>query len=287
MSKKYTRHDLAEAPFWDKTRERWLFVDITNCSIFEHEAGISSKFFSFEQMTSNVVATQRGFLVSLENKLVELINEDKFKSVRTVAALDHGSDMRINDGAVGPDGCFYFGTMQKEPTGLYGRLYSIKPSGELLEHSGSVGIPNTFIWLDDKYILISDSYIQKTFKVELLQSGKLDWDNRVLWKDFSHTEATPDGGTIDLDGNVWLAIWGGAVIHKYSSGGKLLDEIELSALQPTACAFGGSGGNEIFITTAVEGLTSSEIDKYPNSGKVLKLTTNTRGKALPSFNVGV
>ena len=121
----------------------------------------------------------------------------------------------------------------------------------------------------------------------MLTSGKLDWANREVWLDLSNTDATPDGGALDDEGNIWIAVWGDASIHRYSPDGFLLEKLELEALQPTSCAFGGISMDEMLITTATEGMTSEQLRQYPDSGKVILRKMGVKGKVLPVFDLEV
>ena len=274
---------LGESPFWSHRLEKWMWVDITRQIIFEKSEQIVSR--SFSEMVSNIFECPSATLVTAETKLYQLIDNGRTEVHKQ---LFENANYRCNDGGVGPCGKkYWFGTMEKHPTGPKGKIYSFDACGNLVDHNADIGIPNTFIWLDDSHILISDSLIQKTYKVELLASGILDWINRKVWLDLSSTRGTPDGGAMDEDGNIWLAVWGDASIHKYSSEGLLLDKIELEALQPTSCAFGGQNMDEMLITTAVEGMSEAQISNYPDSGKVLVRKMNVTGKALPLFDLEV
>lgn len=277
------RYSLAESPIWLENRKEWLFVEILSGAIFVYP---SAPFPECRPggMLSNIVETAAGLLISGESNLSKCDWGGHFISHKE---LNHTDSLRCNDGSVGPDGKYWFGTMEKAPSGLNGRLYSMDCKGTLVDQNAEIGIPNSFIWLDDRFVLISDSFLQKTFKVELLESGKLDWSNREVWLDLGHTGGTPDGGALDVDGNIWLAVWGDASIHKYSPAGVLLGKMELDALQPTSCAFGGANMDEMLITTATEGLSSEQLRKYPDSGKVLLRQMDVKGKVLPVFNLEV
>jgi sugar lactone lactonase YvrE len=275
---------LGESPFWLDTYKKWLLVNITQADLITFENHQLQIVLNYRQMLSNIVKWNHGFLISLEKDLV-FVDFD-FKECLKVA-IDIPKSFRCNDGAIGPDGKYWFGTMEKAPSGLNGRLFSLDTKGVLVDQDAEIGIPNSFIWLNEQFVLISDSFLQKTFKVELLESGKLDWSNREVWLDLSQTEGTPDGGALDADGNVWLAVWGDASIHKYSPDAVLLEKIELNALQPTSCAFGGDNMDEMLITTATEGMSDEHLNQYPDSGKVLLRKMDVKGKALPVFNLEV
>jgi sugar lactone lactonase YvrE len=282
---------LAESPMWHANNNHWMWTDILTNKVcvmafgnltFDEKKNI----IHVPQMVSNLIELEDGsVLASAENGLFLLsIGGESFK---TIVTLPHSENFRCNDGSVGPDGKYWFGTMQKSPTGLNGEIYSLDRKGNLRAQNIPIGIPNSFIWLNDHSLLISDSFLQKTYKVDLAESGNLDWSNSEVWLDLSATEMTPDGGALDAEGNVWLAMWGGAVVNKYSSKGVLLDTLKLQALQPTSCAFGGVNRDELLITTATEGLTEQQIKEYPDSGKVLFRKMPVQGKVLPKFRLDI
>lgn len=274
--------ELAESPIC--FGNMWLWVDILASKIYCWKDNKLASF-SFREMPTNITLLQdnRHFMVTMESEIIvwDFLHEEGI----TLISLNHCEMFRCNDGSVGPDGKYWFGTMEKAPSGLNGRLYSMDSKGNLVDQGAEIGIPNSFIWLDEQFVLISDSFLRKTFKVELLESGKLDWGNREVWLDLSHTDGTPDGGAMDADGNVWIAIWGDASIHKYSPDAFLLEKIELNALQPTSCAFGGVNMDELLITTATEGLSSEQLSQYPDSGKVMLRKMDVKGKVLPVFDL--
>ncbi|MCG7647563.1 SMP-30/gluconolactonase/LRE family protein [Alteromonas sp. Cnat3-28] len=275
------RFILGESPVWQEGESSWYCVDIVGGTIHKQDTHNNITTQRNSDYVSNIVCSQRGFLVSQENRVFHTCKN--FKHDKVLCTIDQPTSMRTNDGSVGPDGKYWFGTMEKHPSGLNGKIYSVDAKGTLLVQGEDIGIPNSFIWLDSTNLLITDSYLQKTFKIELLENGTLDWKNRKIWLDLSATKGTPDGGALDEDGNVWLAIWGAAVVNQYSNEGVLLKSIKLKALQPTSCAFGGVNMNELFITTANEGMSANQLKLYPESGMLIRLDMDVKGRKLPVF----
>ena len=64
----------------------------------------------------------------------------------------------------------------------------------------------------------------------------------------------PDDLTVDEEGGVWVALYGGGAVRRYTPEGMLDEVIEVPAKQFTACTFGSSDLDELFITTSREGL---------------------------------
>ena len=94
-----------------------------------------------------------------------------------------------------------------------------------------------------------------------------------------------DGMTSDTDGNLWIAMWGGAQVTKWNPNtGKLLEQIPVPALQTSSCVFGGRDMNELYITSARKGMSEENLKKYPLSGGLFKIITNVEG--MPTFEFG-
>jgi len=72
---------------------------------------------------------------------------------------------------------------------------------------------------------------------------------------------------------VWVALWGGSAVHRYTPDGDLDQVVTLPVSQVSSCAFGGDDLATLFITTSAEGLTDPE----PEAGALFAVTTATRG----------
>ncbi|WP_131668560.1 SMP-30/gluconolactonase/LRE family protein [Psychrobacter pygoscelis] len=276
-------HELGESPLWNNSLQTLFWVDILADRLYSKNS-ISNEI-SFWDMphTVTAIATDKTFknilwLIS-ESALVrfnvltgEYVTMLKFK-------LDKG--YRTNDGHVGPDGKFWFGTMKRQPDLGRGQVYTIDKSGELNLIIDGISIPNTFCWLNNSKLVISDSLTQRSMIWE--DFNKLN--HRRDFINLSNTLGTPDGGAVDETGNIWIAFWGLGKIACVSPEGEQLQEIHLPVSQPSSCCFGGINNDVLFITTAREGLTSIEIEKYPHSGKVFYVKLSARGIPLKDFSL--
>ena len=94
----------------------------------------------------------------------------------------------------------------------------------------------------------------------------------------------PDGMTSDTQGNLWIAMWGGAQVTKWNPGtGQLLEQIPVLAKNVSSCVFGGENRNELFITSARVGLDEDILKQYPLTGGVFRLETNVEGMPMFEF----
>jgi sugar lactone lactonase YvrE len=89
----------------------------------------------------------------------------------------------------------------------------------------------------------------------------------------------PDGLTVDADGCLWVALWDGGAVRRYTPEGELDRVVALPVRRPTSCAFGGAGLTDLYITSARKGLAAP----HPLSGSVLVLPDAGKGLAQPAF----
>lgn len=93
----------------------------------------------------------------------------------------------------------------------------------------------------------------------------------------------PDGLTVDADGDLWVAIYGGGRVHRYSPDGVLREALLLPTMQTTSCAFAGPGLNRLYVTTATEGWSDEQRRAEPAAGLVYRLDTDATGRPAEPF----
>jgi sugar lactone lactonase YvrE len=87
-------------------------------------------------------------------------------------------------------------------------------------------------------------------------------------------EGAPDGMTIDEEGGIWVALWGGGAVRRYDQDGRLTEVVELPVSQVTCCTFGGEGRRTLYISTSREGLPA---DAEPAAGAVFAFDAGVAG----------
>ena len=141
----------------------------------------------------------------------------------------------------------YHGLNEKDPTGS---LYSFdgRQTTRLLD---GITISNGLAWSPDQktfYYIDTPTREVRAFDYDV-KSGQLA-NSRVAIQ-VPESLGWPDGMTSDMEGNLWIAMWGGAQVTKWDpKAGKLLEQIPVPALQTSSCVFGGWNMNELYITSA-------------------------------------
>lgn len=128
------------------------------------------------------------------------------------------------------------------------------------------------------------------------QIAEYDYDNengeisnrRVAFELKDHDlNASPDGMTIDVDDNLWVALYGGGSVIKVNpTTGELLDRFPIPAESVTSVMWGGPDLDILFVTTSRIGLSEDQIMKQPGAGSVFALT-NLGTSGLPVFEADI
>jgi sugar lactone lactonase YvrE len=237
---------LAEGPRWDAAAGRLLWVDIEGCALHVLENG-ADRAIAFESMVSAAApATGGAVLVGLADRLalVDLADE----SAHTLARLPHGPEVRANDGACDSAGRFWIGTMGLDETPHAGALYRYDTG--LQRVLDGVTLSNGIGWTrDDTRMYYIDSATQRIDVFDFEQASGRVHDRRPFVS-IDRSDGIPDGLTVDDDGGVWVALWGGSCVRRYDERGRLDSVLDVPGRNVTSCCFGGDDGRSLFVTTA-------------------------------------
>ena len=193
-------------------------------------------------------------------------------SVRELAQPEAGrTDVRMNDGACDPHGRFWAGTMAYDESPGAGVLYRLELDGSCTRVLTGLTISNGIGWSPDGATMyLADS---GTGRVEAFDfdgsSGAISGRRTLVSMD--QPGVVPDGLTVDQDGAIWVALWGGGAIQRYAADGSLLTTVHLPVERPTSCAFGGPDRATLFVTTARAGLDEAALASQPDAGHLFRI----------------
>lgn len=277
---------LGEGPSWDASRGILYWVDIPRGHIHEYrpEDG-SDRILEVGQPVGAVVFTREGGLIAaMKNGLHRL--DPVTGALELIGDPESGlPDNRFNDGKCDTAGRFWAGTMPcsgSEPTGS---LYRLDPDGTIHRMLGGIGCSNGIAWNPDDTVMyhIDTSTRRVTAYDYDRETGGLANARTVI--SLPGEYGLPDGMTSDEEGKLWIAEWGGAAVRRWDPDtGRVLQTIEVPALQVTSCCFGGEHMDELFITSARDGLSERELEERPLSGGLFRVRTGVRGR--PTFAYG-
>ncbi|MFI6698553.1 SMP-30/gluconolactonase/LRE family protein [Streptomyces sp. NPDC050509] len=184
--------------------------------------------------------------------------------------------IRMNEGGCDPAGNFYCGSMAYDTRPGAGRVFRLTPGGETsVVHTG-VTISNGLAWSPEgDFAYYVDTPTQSIARVTVdPESGR--FATPEPWVRVDPADGAPDGITVDAEGGVWVALWGGSAVRRYTAKGVLDTVVEVNARQVSACAFGGDDYRRLFITTSRENVPDGE---DPAAGAVFTVEPGIAGRA--------
>jgi L-arabinonolactonase len=191
---------------------------------------------------------------------------------------------RINDGRTDRAGHFVFGTMNEAHKRLgsfyqYSRRHGLRRLD--LDH---VAIANSICFSPDgRTMYFCDSPRRRIMQCDYDADSARVGHVREFANLASHP-GFPDGSTVDEDGGLWNAEWGASAVQRYTPDGAVDRRIDVRAKKPTCVTLGGPTLNELYITSARQEMTTTELDAMPQAGGVYRVVVSSlRGIAESRF----
>ncbi len=274
---------LGEGPVWDAKRNEIFWLDIFGGEIhrysFENE-----KFHTYpiNEMIGSMAICKDGSLIIASKSGFGLLNRGTGKIKALANPEHHLPNNRFNDGKCDPLGRFWAGTMSLTEDSGAGNVYVF--GHNLVEKKiEKVTISNGMAWsLDQKTMYYIDTPTLEIVSYAYEKATGHILDKKVVIH-IPKDDGYPDGMTIDSEGMLWIAHWGGWQVTRWDpdTGEKLL-AIPLPASKITSCTFGGKQLTDLFITSAKEGLSEDELKEQPLAGSLFVIK-DCGFKGLPTF----
>ena len=277
---------LGEGARWDARRGELLRVDILAGRVYrdridEHGALLPVRVYQLPGTVGAITPMlgDDGWLLAASRGFVHLAPDGTQRIIAEVAP----AATRMNDGACDPQGRFWAGTLADDHHAGGGALYRLDQTGQTELVLDRLTIPNGLGWSPDggtMYMVDSGPRVVVAFAFGA-DRGTI-FAGRILIT-VPEEVGSPDGMTVDADGDLWVAIYGGGRVHRYTPDGVLRQVLEVPARQSTSCAFAGPGLHWLYITTATEGWSDEERRSAPAAGVVCRLDTDATGRPAAPF----
>lgn len=189
-----------------------------------------------------------GFVVAAERGLLLADGDALDAPLQALPEVWSDPGVRMNEGGCDPAGNLYLGSMAYDSRAGGGTLYKFDANHEVSVVDDAVTISNGIEWSpDERLAYYADS---DTYRIDVF-----DWDaasgltNRRPFVRFD-PPGVPDGLTVDSEGGVWVAVFDGGAVRRYSAAGTLEEVIEVPAPKVTAVTFFGADLDRLIITTS-------------------------------------
>jgi sugar lactone lactonase YvrE len=274
--------ELGERPVWDANVAGIVWVDINagllHCFTVDGgdtviaSAGVPVGAAAPRAGGGYVIASLDGF---------RLVAADGAADGPPVVPSGMPANVRFNDGACDPAGRFWAGTTATDGRAKAASLYRLDADGSITEVLSAVSESNGLGWSPDAATFYYTDSGEPESRVRAfgfdLRAGTLH-DERELIR-FGPDDGVADGLVVDADGCLWIAMWDGGSVRQYSADGELLGRYPVPVSRPTCPGFGGADLDELYLTTAWQGLGDDQREAEPLAGHLLRSRPGARGQA--------
>lgn len=280
------RASLGESPLWHPEEKQLYWVDINNRHIhrFNPETGKNFTWPCHTEIGCIGLASHGQLIAGLRDGFyyfsIATGNFDLIVDPEPDKPLN-----RLNDGKVDHAGRLWCGSMQDpNPDEPLGALYRLDIAGKCVRVLDGFHIPNALAWSpDSKTMYFADTRARAIWSFDYdLSAGEIS--NKRVFVDLSGQHGRPDGATVDAEGYVWNAEYGGSRVVRYTPEGKFDRHVDMPVTNVTCCTFGGPNLSTLYITTAAQRLTDDALANQPLAGGLFACEVGISGRPEPTFS---
>ena len=276
-------YGLGEGPVWDADHDRVLWVDINAGEV--HRGTLSAQ--GVREVGVLHLQETVGAVVSARDGELLIAGARRLYRVAPDGAVTPGPELitrrtasRLNDGGCDPDGRFLVGSLALDDRAGAEVLVRVDQEGGIEMIDQDLGMSNglAFSPAGDQLYNIDTSARVVWIRAYDSRSGAVGHR-----QEFLRVDGSPDGMCVDVEGNLWIAIWGAGEVRCYSAGGAPLAVVEVPAPNTTSVAFAGPALDTLLITTAAEQLGDAQRARYPDSGRLFTAQVEIDGLPVASW----
>ncbi|CDK26528.1 unnamed protein product [Kuraishia capsulata CBS 1993] len=259
---------------------------IPGLKVLDLEDSVTVQFFRKNHPKSYICAYYQG---------IAFLDEEtgKLDVLKEIIPNDERHIRRFNDGAVDCKGRFWAAEIDvkglafgvgKLPTDYgtpLGRLWRYDPDGGLTQMEDGLVCGNGLAWSpDNTKMYLNDSVSQLTFVYDFDQeTGSIS--NKKIFIDNRGKIGEPDGMVVDVEGNLWIAMYNGFAVNVYNPHGELIKQVKLDAKCLACTTWGGKDSDVIYVVSAYNKFD----DRTPEDagGHLFKFKTGVKGVSKYEF----
>lgn len=264
-----SKDDIGDSPVWFTESKTLIWIDTVKQTINSFD--LSNETHKTSQLSQPVFAIGKrtnGKIWGITQDSVCDINplSGQVKVISAKAKLPEHS--RLNNAGMDERGHIWAGCMDRAARPNKGNIYSFDTDGQAQTMACGFGICNGIAWSPDSTEMYYLDTLQRSliaFEYNVAQ-GKIGSPRLVY--DFLDMRGKPHGLSMDLEGHIWIAMWGGASVVKIDKSGVLHKVVQVPAKSVCACTLNETG-DKLLMTTALFRTNDEDLKNYPENGSVL------------------
>ncbi len=273
---------VAEGPVWDPAGSRLVWTDIPGEAVHftDSDSARDTKVDVGGRVGAVVLRDGGGFVLAMENEFVITGSDPADSQVRVPVTTD--PRFRFNDGKCDPAGRLVAGLAGTDGRWATAGLYSLDADHSARRIVDGISCSNGIGWSADgrtMYYVDTPTYRVDCFDYDV-ETGVPS--NRRVFAEISDGYGRPDGLCVDAEGCVWVAIWGGYEVRRFSPEGSLIQSIPVPVSLVSSVAFGGDTLDTLFITSASD-IPKHQLAKEPHAAAVFVAKPGVTGLAVANF----
>jgi sugar lactone lactonase YvrE len=276
------RCGIAESCTWDAAHRRVLFCDILEGSIhaFSVDDGRHETWLLPEIVPSFGLCRSGRLVVALRHRVV--LFDPASGAVEDFAGpVDEPDTLRLNDGKVGPDGCFWVGSMDDSPAKQkVAVLYRVTPDRRIERKAEGYGVSNGLAWSPDGRTMYHSDTRGPFIDAWDFDAATGGLANRRRLVTLSEAGGRPDGGATDAEGCYWSAGISAGCLNRFSPSGELLAKVKMPVPAPSMPCF---AERHLYVTTLRHGRDPDLLARYPTMGGLFRLAAPVAGAPVGLF----
>ncbi|WP_030055147.1 MULTISPECIES: SMP-30/gluconolactonase/LRE family protein [Streptomyces] len=237
----------AECPTWDAAEGVLLWVEMSECAVhrFDPTDGIDRATVFAQPVAAAKPRVDQGLVLSLRDGVA--VTDREGTALRWLVDWSE-QGVRGNDAGIDHRGRLWVGTIAGESSP--GSLFRLSPDGRFEVAVQDLRMSNGIVWSPDTTRMYHVDTPTGRIDVFDYDAATGRATNRRVFAEVTGTLGVPDGLCVDADGGVWVALFRGGAVRRYSPDGRLDREIGFPASLTTSCTFGGPDLTDLYVTTA-------------------------------------
>jgi sugar lactone lactonase YvrE len=272
---------VGEGPLWHEDEQTVYWTDIATGRLFRYDpaTGQHKQIYAGEQVGGFTLQEDGALLLFMERGKIATWRDGTLTTL--VEEIPAERPTRFNDVIADPRGRVFCGTIsprfdEGEQQNPRGRLYRLEPDLSYTVLLEGIGVSNGMGFTPDLHQLYYTD--TATRDISLFdydaETGALANRRQFVYVADRPDEGAPDGMTMDAEGCVWSARWGGGCLVRYAPDGAELQRIHFPARKVSSAIFGGPDLTDLYVTTA--GGHQKEVDG-PGAGALFRVRPGVRG----------
>jgi len=280
------QNEMGETPIWVPEEKLLYWVDIGSHMIFRIDVKTNEyESFKPDMPVRGLCRKSSGDWLVVTDAGLAFWDPSSNTCKFIIDPYENQPDLQFNDGAIDRQGRLVVGSYNSNQLDAPdGSLYRLDADRTLHRLDKNLVLSNGIaLSPDGKTLYVSEMFAHKItaydYEIETGTAG-----NRRVFVAIPDDAGKPDGLTVDSQGFVWAAHWGGWRVTRYDPAGKLEREIRVPTELVTCIGFGGQNLDELYITTAWYNLSGQQRKDQPLAGDLFRIQTDITGIVEPAFD---